>query len=141
MRPERQDQLFDALTCDPMQLIEQLGDADAADLKWPRRLHELYELHLAFNLRRGMAAEAAAADARDRCILLGDYLGGKMFILPRGDSLRLALRDKQIWSEFDGRNHEVLAARYGLTLQQIYRVLATQGKLNRSKLQGRLFAD
>lgn len=133
-----QHTMFDALTCDPMELIDQLG-TDVDLRKWPERLHQLYELHRAFNLRRGMGAEQAALDARDRCILLGDYLGGRPYNLPRGDALRVALRDKQIYLEFNGKNHEQLAERYGLDVTHVYRILRVQNKLYRAKMQGKLF--
>lgn len=139
-RSSEQGTMFDALTCDPIELIEQLG-SEVDTRKWPERLHTLFELHRAFNLRLGMPPEQASQDARDRCILIGDYVGGRMFILPRGDALRVALRDKLIWQEFNGRNHEQLAERHGLHITHVYRILAEQRSLYRARLQGRLFSD
>lgn len=134
----QQDTMFDALTCDALDLIEHLGD-DVELRKWPERLHTLYEVHRQYNLRRGMTPEQASVDARDRCILLGDYIGGRSFILPRGDALRAALRDKLIWLEFSGNNHDELAARYTLHITQVYRILREQRALYRERHQGRLF--
>jgi len=135
---QQQATMFDALTCDPMELIDQLGD-DVDLRKWPERLHQLFEILRAFNLRRGMSADQASLDARDRCILIGDYLGGRPYNLPRGDALRIALRDKQIFLEFTGANHEELADRYGLDVTHIYRILRQQRRLYQAKLQGQLF--
>lgn len=140
MNRAEQGEIFDALTCDAVDLIERLGD-DVDTRKWPDRLHKLFELHRQFNLRRGMSDDLASIDARDRCLLLGDYLGGRVFNLPRGDALRQALRDKLIWREFRGNNHEALAERYGLDVTHVYRILRQQRELYRTKLQGRLFDD
>lgn len=131
---------MDATTCDPLDLIEQLGD-DLELRKWPARLHDLYTLHREFNeRRRGMTPDAAALDARDRCILLANYLGGRAYNIPRGDALRIALRDKQIHEEFNGKNHEELADRYGLNIITVYRIIRQQIKLSReSRMRGRLF--
>lgn len=134
-----QAELFDPMTADPIELINHLGDTDPDELRWPKRLHDLFELHRAYNLRLGMDPEDAALDARDRCILLGDYLGARPYNIPRGDALRIALRDKLIWAQFTGRNHEALAARYGLDLVHLYRILRQQRRLSRGKLQGKLF--
>ena len=55
------------------------------------------------------------------------------------DKHQLSERDMQIWSEFNGRNHNDLVKRYDLTLQQIYRILKDIGELERAKTQGDLF--
>ena len=135
----QQHTMFDALTCDPMELIERLGD-DVETRKWPARLHTLYEVHRHYNAKRlRMSADSAERDARDRCILIGDYLGGRGFILPRGDALRKALRDKQMWLEFTGNNYEELSARYNLHLMHVYRIIAEQRALFSAPPQGQLF--
>ena len=135
----QQQTMFDALTCDPMELIERLGD-DVDTRRWPERLHTLYEIHRNYNAKRlRMSERAAQHDARDRCILVGDYLGGRGFILPRGDALRRALRDKQMWLDFTGNNYEALAATYGLHLMHVYRIIAQQRALFAAPLPGRLF--
>lgn len=140
MTAGEQDELFDALTCDPMELIERLGDEVDARI-WPERLHLLFELHRNYNVKRvGWDEARATLDARDRCILLGEYLGGRQFIIPRGDAIRRALRDKLMWHQFTGRNYDELAERYGLSLMQVYRIMAEQKKLHASQYQGELFA-
>lgn len=139
--PDPQKTMFDALTCDPLDLIDQLGD-DADTRRWPARLHQLFELHRHYNTKRaGMDEDDASIDARDRCILIGDYLGGRGFIIPRGDALRQALRDKCIWLAYTGHNHEELAGRFGLHITHVYRILREQRALFKAKQQGRLFTD
>ncbi len=135
-----QPALFDALTCDALDLIDRLGD-EVDGLKWPERLHTLYELIRQMNLRAGMTEQKAALDARDRCIVIGDYLGGRAYNIPRGDALRLALRDKQIWLDSRGNNHEALARQHDLDVTHLYRILRQQKALYQSKLQGRLFDE
>lgn len=138
MDPQEQTTLFDAMTCDVLDLIEHAGEVDQR--VWPQRLHQLFEIHRAYNRTRLRMPDAqAAADARDRSILLGDYLGGRQFILPRGDALRQALRDKQIWLEFTGNNAEALAEKHKLHITHLYRILREQRVLFTAKIQGRLF--
>lgn len=139
MSQAQQKTMFDALTCDSLDLIQHLGDDVEICARWPERLHTLFELHREYNLRAGMSETAAAIDARDRCILLGDYMGGRAYNLPRGDALRLAVRDKLIWLEARAGNYEQIASRHGLDVTHIYRIVRQQRALYKAKMQGRLF--
>ena len=65
--------------------------------------------------------------------------GGQLLYIPKNHGGQLSERDMQIWSEFNGRNHNDLVKRYDLTLQQIYRILKDIGELERAKTQGDLF--
>ena len=49
--------------------------------------------------------------------------GGRLVYFPQGKDLEVHARDALIWLEFDGRNHEQLAAKYGLAIPSIYRIL------------------
>jgi Mor family transcriptional regulator len=109
--------------------------------RWPQTLADLFKVFEAYNRRQGMPAEKAALDARDRTILLGEYFGGRMFYMPKGDSLRTAALHALIWREHNGRNTEALAEKYGMNIISVYQVLAQQRALARRSLQGRLFED
>jgi len=132
------DDLFDALTCDPLDLIERGGAALADRTRWPQRLTELFDIELAFS-RRTMANGDAAEDAAARTILIADYLGGSVIYLPRGGALRQAVRDALIYTRFTGANHDALAREFGLTTAAVYKILQRETARRKSKMQGRLF--
>ncbi|MFP3345359.1 Mor transcription activator family protein, partial [Halomonas sp. SIMBA_159] len=59
--------------------------------------------------------------------------------LPRGDRLRLQIRDMKIWNEFNGRNVKTLARKYDVTEKTIYEVCAKIRKLEIANRQPDLF--
>jgi Mor family transcriptional regulator len=134
-----QSSLFDPRTCDALDLIEHIGDEVPAENRWPKTLAEIFRVHEAYNLRRGMTSDRAALDARDRTILLGEYLGGRMLYLPKGEALRTAVLHALIWRDFRGHNHEELAAKYQINIVSIYEILRAQRALSSHRMQGRLF--
>lgn len=134
-----QVEMFDPLDADPLDLIAHMGDVVPAKHRWPEYLADLFELMQAYNLRKKMSMEESAIDARDRCMLMAKYHGGRMHYLPTGETLERALRDVIIFKEFRGNNHEALAAKWDLTITRIYQILAEQTKLFQKERQGKLF--
>jgi Mor family transcriptional regulator len=49
--------------------------------------------------------------------------GGDQMYIPNGLSLQLGKRDLEIYADFDGSNHFVLAKKYELTVRQIYSIV------------------
>lgn len=136
-----QGTMFDALTCDPMDLIERGGEALSDVSRWPQRLRELFEIEHRYSLR-SMPADQAAADAGARTLLIADYLGGSAVYLPRGDALRKAVRDAMIYARFNrASNMDTLAREFGVTTPHLYEIVAREKARNIAKRQGRLFAE
>jgi|LNFM01.1.fsa_nt_gb Mor family transcriptional regulator len=136
-----QPELFDALTCDPLDLIERGGEALAETSRWPQRLQELFDIELRYS-RRSMDEKSASADAGARTILIADYLGGSSIYLPRGDALRQAVRDAIIYARYKGQaNHDELAREFGMTSIHLYEVIAREKRRQLKRRQGRLFQD
>jgi len=131
--------LFDPRTCDAVDLIEHLGDDVPPEHRWPKTLADLFRVLEAANRRAGMPADRAALDARDRVILIGEYFGGRMVYIPKGDTLRTAALHALIWAEFKGNNQEDLAERFGINIVTIYDILKQQRRLFQRRIQGRLF--
>lgn len=131
-------ELFNALTCDPMDLIEQAGDAMEDRARWPQRLVELFDVEFAYSKRK-MDADAAAHDAAARTILIADYLGGSSIYLPRGDALRQAVHEASVYARHKGNNHDELAREIGITTTKLYELLAREKRRRLRKMQGRLF--
>ncbi|MBE8614120.1 DNA-binding protein, partial [Morganella morganii] len=48
-------------------------------------------------------------------------------------------RDREIFNEFDGRNHHELARKFGVSLQWIYSVVKRVRKEELDRMQGKLF--
>ena len=126
---------------DALDLIESASALDADEKKWAPLLTDMIRVLEALNRRRGMTDEEAFAAARDNVLALAEYFGGRMVYLPRGERLRVALRDAEIWRKFNGRNVAKLAKHYGVSEIHCYAVLKRQRALHQRKLQGRLFED
>ena len=135
-------ELFDALTCDPLDLIERAGEDLPEVHRWPKRMAEMFDIEFRYSKRRGMADDEAAIDAGSRVILLCDYLGGGApMYLPRGDDLRRAVRDSQLYRRANRDNLEALARESGMTVTALYDLIAREKRLRLRKMQGRLFED
>ncbi|MCX0422092.1 transcriptional regulator [Aeromonas veronii] len=123
------------------QLVDRLDQIPASELtaKWPKALSELVDVLACELVRGGMAQEQAKAQARKLALVQAHYMGGRAYYIPTGEHLKAALRDRVIWDEFNGRNIDQLARKYGLSVPQTYAVVAEQRLINKSKSQGVLF--
>jgi Mor family transcriptional regulator len=120
------------------QLIEHGGE-DLPETKWAPQLAENVRVLEARYVRRGMAPKEAFDLAADSVLVLAEHHGGRMFYLPRGDRLRRALRDAEIFRKCNWRNFDKLAAEYKLSITQIYAIVRQQNKLNLGLIQPGLF--
>lgn len=113
---------------------------DVDEHRWPKAMAEFIDVLAASALRNGMVStpEDAKQYARWAVLTLGKHFGGRQVYLPKGDKLLSALRDNQIWHDFNGKNHEDLAARHGLTVVRVYKIIAEQRHLHIEKLQPQL---
>lgn len=119
-------------------------EGDPLDDKWPQTLAESVDVLFADNLRRGMADDAAIADAQRAVLVLANHIGGRSVYWPRGDALRTALRDREIFlraNRCGGKNKDQLAAEYGLVVRTIERIIAEQYRLGIKRRQGQLFNE
>lgn len=128
---------------DAVSLVAGAALADIPEDKWPQLLADLLSVLEALFRKRGFEAAAAFELAAASVIAIGEYLGGRVAYIPRGDRLIKAVRDAQIWRKFDGRPETVcrLADEHKLTVVSVYAILKAQRALHVRKLQGRLFDD
>jgi Mor family transcriptional regulator len=133
------EDLFASDVVDPLDVIERAGSAGVTEDMWPPLLSGMLRVLEAVNRRKGMDEKAAFDHARDDVVALSEYFGARMVYLPKGERLRLALRDAEIWRSFTGRNARDLAEKYQLSEPHLYQVLAQQRSLNLKRFQGRLF--
>lgn len=133
MMPIPQDQ-------DPMGLIGR-DVGDVPDDRWAQALVDMVRVQEAVYLRHGRSKEDAFALAREGVMALAEYFGGRMWYLPRGDRLRVAMRDAEIFRRARRGNVRDLAEEFSLSEPQLYRIIRQQHALHLRKIQGRLFQD
>lgn len=135
-------ELFE-LDPDALALIDQVSAAgdELPEEAWAPLLVDILRVLEALALRRGAEPAAAFDSAQASVLALAEYFGGRMTYLPRGQLLRTALRDAQMWREYDHKPGTVrrLAEKYGMTEIHTYAVLRKQRILHRDRMQGRLF--
>lgn len=67
--------------------------------------------------------------------------GGQLIYFPKNQGGKLDERDKQIYTEFDGKNHQELARKYNLAVQQIYKIVKAVSAHEMANRQGSLLDD
>lgn len=87
-------------------------------------------------MEKGRARAVAKKVARH----ITDNWGGQLIYIPKNHFGQLSERDKQLYEEFNGRNHAALSRKYKLTVQQVYRIVKEVGMRERAKSQSDLFA-
>ncbi|WP_339118491.1 Mor transcription activator family protein [Halomonas sp. BMC6] len=122
----------------PADALERLPDPELAR-HWPQSLVDMLQVIEAEYIEIGLEPRIAQRLAFSTLRILAYYHGGQVFYLAKGDQLDRALRDHQIWCEFNGSNHAELARRYDKNVIQIYKILAEQRSLHRNRIQPGLF--
>ncbi|WP_295936987.1 Mor transcription activator family protein [uncultured Xanthomonas sp.] len=124
-----------------IELIER-GNVDVPEDRWAPMLAAMVAVLEATYRRLGLGDAQSAKLATAGVLAQAEYAGGRMLYLPRGDRLRKALRDAEIYHRARRGNIQQLAAEYGLTDIHIYRICREQKELYMSKVQGRFnFGD
>jgi len=143
--PEGEGELPGALLPEVAVDVERLLDAQASDdavlpepKKWGKMLLQLVDKQVATFRRMGHDERTARRLAHASVLTLAEHGGGQNWYMPRGDNLRAALRDIDIFRRFRRGNIEALAAEYRLTVPSIYRIYREQRRLSRDKRQGTL---
>lgn len=120
------------------ELLDHLEDPEVRK-RWPQTLWDMVT-GVRHTLIRDGVDEATAK--RQSLIIVRDFanwFGGRMEYLPRGDALTTAIKHRQIWDDYDGRNVLPLARKYNLTDVRIYEILREQKALHKKRLHGDLF--
>lgn len=68
-----------------------------------------------------------------------DNWGGQLIYIPKNHLGKISERDLMVYKAFNGKNHPALAKQFGLTVQQIYKIVKEVGSVERAKNQGDLF--
>ncbi|MGP5470346.1 Mor transcription activator family protein [Pseudomonas helleri] len=129
------EQLFpdDSDKLDPAKVLAHMQDP-AVITRWEGTLKEMVEIAEA-KLKTELKDGATPSElARHVVFAICDTLGGSVVYLPRGDSLKRAMRDAAIFHDWRENNmHPIgLARKYRLISQTIYDILARQRVLHRT---------
>lgn len=89
-------------------------------------------------LALGYANDEASSMGWDVTRRLNDHWGGGLLYICKGLHYEIERRDLEIYSRFNGDNHEWLASEYNLTVQHIYRIVKRVGAIERAKRQASL---
>ena len=133
----QQTGLFDDEHADIGALFDHLDQIPSVELenRWPSLLVEVIEVMQAELLRQNFAEDKANKTASKLVGVMAHYFGGKSFYLPAGDKIKEALRDAQIYQEFNGKNVPELIKKYRLSESTIYAILRNQRTLQRKRHQ------
>lgn len=122
-------------------LFDHLDHVPANEImhKWPSTLAEIIDILTCELVRQGENSDNAKSKAAKLTGVMAHYFGGKSVYLPTGDVLKDALRNVQIYHDFDGRNVSELVSKYRLSESHIYAILREQRALLRKRYQRDLF--
>ncbi|WP_087022458.1 Mor transcription activator family protein [Thaumasiovibrio subtropicus] len=133
-----QQEIFTESTSELHDLLDHLEHIapDALQHRWPSSLQSIAEL-FRFELERSGVTDPHIANKL--VLSLGHYLGGRDIYIPNGNILKTAVRNIQIWRDFNGRNIEALAVQYQLSERQITSILKEQRTAEVKRRQRALF--
>jgi Mor family transcriptional regulator len=124
--PDDSDQL------DPAKVLAHMADPTVL-ARWEGTIREMVEIAEA-KLLDEMGDDPRVPElSRHVVFAICDTLGGSVVYLPRGDTLRKAMRDAAIFHEWGkkGAQPADLARKYRLASQTIYDIIARQRALHR----------
>lgn len=112
------------------------------DSLWPETLQEIVDV-LASMLQRKYKLDSnkASGQAADIALELANLFGGRPVYIPKGERLRIGLRNIAIWNDYDKHDVPWLMKKYGLAHNQIYKVINEQKALEVSRRQRSIFDD
>jgi len=140
---EAQGELLPEVSLDVERLLASGRELDEIPVsKWGKILGELLDKQVAAFRRRGYDEAESRGLARTGILVVAELMGGKNWYFPKGEDLRVFLRDIEIARRANRDNIEALAREYRLTPRSIYRIILEQRREYVARRQGTLpFAD
>lgn len=129
------DQLFpdDTDKLDPLKVLAHMEDPTVS-ARWEGSLKEMVELaELELLKKLPEKPEAAPEIARAVVFSICSTMGGSVIYLPRGEALKRAMRDAEIYREWldAGAQPHTLVRKYRLSSAIIYGIIKRQRSLHR----------
>lgn len=112
-----------------------------ADNRVPELIADLEAQAVAFLTERQMSTHDAVLMSKKLAQHLCRNWGGQLIYIPKNQGGELDERDRQIYAEFNGRNHHELAKKYDLAVQQIYKIVKAGRAQFLAQNQQALFDD
>lgn len=89
----------------------------------------------------GISGSTAEHLGQEVAIRISQIWGGQLVYFPSGTQLKSAQTHVQIYENFNGRNHGEVAAKFGVSVQHVYKVVKLIRKEMLKDMQGDLFSD
>ncbi|MEJ1496367.1 MAG: Mor transcription activator family protein [Candidatus Sedimenticola sp. (ex Thyasira tokunagai)] len=86
-----------------------------------------------------ISEEAAGRVAKALVDKIRHHWGGQLIYLPKGKALDIDERDRAMWDDFNGHNHDDLARKYDLTIQGVYQRIRAIRKVIQAETQPDFF--
>lgn len=113
-----------------------LSDADLTNVpahKWAPTLAEMYDANVAGFLHAGYDESLSVKLAGIGVRATAFQLGGRVVYIPRGDRLKLAVRDNEMYAAWQKHGDiQKLAEDFKVTEPTAYRIIAGQRKVRRA---------
>jgi Mor family transcriptional regulator len=116
-----------------------MTDEKAEKSAYPEILADLADQVAVKIAELGVAPERAAEIGAHVAEHIRVHWSGSSQYIPKGTGWELSQRDRQIWAEFNGRNHAALARKHGLTEMRIYQIIKAVRAAAVKQSQGALF--
>ena len=107
--------------------------------KWPEILVQLLDNAARTITQCGVDAEKAEQLALEVVREQAMLFGGMQIYLPKGDDLKRALRDREIYRQAGRIDIAILARQHNLSMKQIWEIQRTQRELHIQRIQPTLF--
>lgn len=117
---------------DPAKVLANMEDP-AIKSRWEGTIKEMVEIAEAELAQRLGDAELAAGLARYVVFAICNTMGGAVTYLPRGDSLKKALRDSALFRDWrhNGMDVHALIRKYDIASPTVYEIINRQRALHR----------
>ena len=110
--------------------------------KGPELLVNLAD-HVADSAKDVLGISNATAEhlGQEVAIRVSQVWGGQLIYFPSGTQLKCAKTHVKIFDAFNGRNHDEVAAQFGVSVQHVYKVVKLMRRERLRDMQGDLFTD
>ena len=108
------------------------------DERYPELLRDLVDAVARSLAGAGIEPGRARAAAETAAELVRELYGGQLVYVPKGHSMHTRRRWQALWEAFTGDNQMELARQYGMSYQQVYRVLKVMQTQHRKRVQPEL---
>lgn len=98
-------------------------ECEVFEQKAPELLNHLYVKIKNAGVATNLSEEESRLLAKKVTLDIAHDFGGEMIYIPKGILVHLTGRDLKIWQEFNGKNHNELARKYGVSVVWVYKIL------------------